>query len=236
MGRAKNTSTFRRSPDGQTTRHLMVANCGPPADNRQALAALFSPWDPAPEVTLAGLEASHCFVSLATAEAAAAAQAALQGATCPSLPGSGPLVLARAEAAAPAVPPEPPLVAVHTAAECGIPGISLHPDFVSAEEEAELLAEADAEQPWQLLAKRRVLHGGTAFDYEVRWGGAHGLPALLAAEPTTFALQHAPLPPAPPADAQRGGSAAAHPRRCTPRGCPHRGTPGHSRHRPADCQ
>jgi len=87
--------------------------------------------------------------------------------------GSGPLALKYAEldddSAAASL--EPPLVAVRSAEGCGIPGLTCHPGFVSAEEEAELLREADAQQHWQCLARRRVLHFGAAFDYEVGHGG-----------------------------------------------------------------
>lgn len=154
----------------------MVANCGPPGANQQALTALFAAWDPAAQVTLPPIDRGHCFVSLATAEAASAAQAALAGTTQPSLPGSGPLLVcfaerkdtaASGEAGEPAAGADPPLVAVRTAEECGIPGLACLPGFVSQDEEAALLQEADAQAHWQSLARRRVLHLGHIFDYEV---------------------------------------------------------------------
>lgn len=58
------------------------------------------------------------------------------------------------------------LPAVLTAAEAGVPGLELLPEFVSAEEEAALLALADG-QPWRVLARRRVQHYGHTFHYEV---------------------------------------------------------------------
>jgi hypothetical protein len=75
---------------------------------------------------------------------------------------------------------------VCTAEECGIPGLTLLHEFISAGEEAALLALVDG-QPWQLLAKRRVQHYGHAFQYEVcggEWraeGGVVLLPAVVEA-------------------------------------------------------
>lgn len=160
---------FRRSLTGVPTRHLAVGNCGPAEANQEALGALFAPYGG----TVTPGRGHMAFVSLLTADAAAAALAALQGSTHASLPGSGPLALKYAEldddSAAASL--EPPLVAVRSAEGCGIPGLTCHPGFVSAEEEAELLREADAQQHWQCLARRRVLHFGAAFDYEVGHGG-----------------------------------------------------------------
>jgi alkylated DNA repair protein alkB family protein 8 len=43
--------------------------------------------------------------------------------------------------------------------DIGIPGLSLYMDFISLEDEQELLTAVDAEQ-WTTLAKRRVQHYG----------------------------------------------------------------------------
>lgn len=51
--------------------------------------------------------------------------------------------------------------------EMGIPGIFLIHDFVSEQEEHELLAAVD-ERPWQGLMKRRVQHYGYEFMYKTR--------------------------------------------------------------------
>ena len=186
---------FRRLKTSQATRHLLVANCDSPGHRLQAITALFAEWDREAIITLPpGPATSHCFVSLADAGAAAAARAALNGTTPAALGGAGPLVVTFAEkkdegrpadaaagAAAQAEAPPPPLPAVRTAAECGIPGLSLLLEFVSPEEEAALLALTDREGHWQLLARRRVLHFGFVFDYEVsREWGAGQLACLLA--------------------------------------------------------
>jgi hypothetical protein len=52
------------------------------------------------------------------------------------------------------------------AASCNIPGLGLIADFVSVEEELQLLAAVQA-GPWDHLAKRRVQHYGFPFDYIV---------------------------------------------------------------------
>ena len=59
-----------------------------------------------------------------------------------------------------------PIPAALTAEACGIPGLSLTPEFVSVEEEKALLDVIDA-QPWVYLSRRRVQHYGRDFNYIV---------------------------------------------------------------------
>jgi hypothetical protein len=69
------------------------------------------------------------------------------------------------------------------AEELGIPGLRLLLDFVSEQEERELLAALER-QPWHSLAKRRVQHYGFKFDYTVRAApadAARGAAACLLA-------------------------------------------------------
>ncbi|KFM24129.1 Alkylated DNA repair protein alkB-like protein 8 [Auxenochlorella protothecoides] len=54
-----------------------------------------------------------------------------------------------------------------SASQAGIPGLDLILEFVSTQEEVELLALVDA-QPWEYLAKRRVQHHGMRFEYATR--------------------------------------------------------------------
>jgi hypothetical protein len=54
-----------------------------------------------------------------------------------------------------------------TAAQAGIPGLQLHLDFITPEQEAALLQQIE-QQPWQQLSKRRVQHYGYCFDYSQR--------------------------------------------------------------------
>lgn len=167
--------TYIRPKGPGPTPHLLVANCGP-APDAAAIETLFSNWDPQPELTLVR-NRGLCFVSLRDASAAAAARQALNGTTQAALPGSGPLAISYAdrrsegrEMGGVEQPAELPLVAARSAAECGIPGLATFADFVCEEEEAALLAEAEAQPHWQVLARRRVLHFGHVFDYEVGAG------------------------------------------------------------------
>lgn len=56
------------------------------------------------------------------------------------------------------------------AADINIPGLHMCLDFVTEEEEANLLNSVENCQ-WSLLAKRSVLHFGYAFEYLVRTSG-----------------------------------------------------------------
>ncbi|KAF6253259.1 hypothetical protein COO60DRAFT_433924 [Scenedesmus sp. NREL 46B-D3] len=54
-----------------------------------------------------------------------------------------------------------------TAEQAGIPGLQLHSEFITPEQETALLQHID-QQPWQQLSKRRVQHYGFCFDYSQR--------------------------------------------------------------------
>lgn len=54
-----------------------------------------------------------------------------------------------------------------TTQEANIPGLLILQDFVSEQEEQQLLSHIDS-QPWQHLAKRRVQHYGFRFEYMQR--------------------------------------------------------------------
>jgi len=58
--------------------------------------------------------------------------------------------------------------ATRDSATLGVPGLTLIEDFVTEEEEREMLKCVDSDERWQRLAKRRVLHYGYAFDYGTR--------------------------------------------------------------------
>jgi alkylated DNA repair protein alkB family protein 8 len=65
---------------------------------------------------------------------------------------------------------QPPLQAppvALTTEQANIPGLLVLHDFVSAAQEAQLLAHIE-QQPWQHLAKRRVQHYGYVFEYSQR--------------------------------------------------------------------
>jgi len=64
--------------------------------------------------------------------------------------------------------PQPHVLAVESAEECNIPGLSLILDFVTVEEESALIAEVD-NRPWDFLARRKVQHYGRPFSYLVSY-------------------------------------------------------------------
>jgi alkylated DNA repair protein alkB family protein 8 len=96
----------------------------------------------------------------------------------------------------------PPLAAHRSPADLAIPGLALLPGFVSAEEEAALLAHLDEDDDtsggdaWQALARRRVRHYGAAFDYATRGvvgaGATTGDEAAATAAATTTTPSSAP--------------------------------------------
>eukprot|EP00882_Tetradesmus_deserticola_P023481 GHRQ01025550.1.p3 GENE.GHRQ01025550.1~~GHRQ01025550.1.p3 ORF type:complete len:113 (+),score=42.56 GHRQ01025550.1:1228-1566(+) len=75
------------------------------------------------------------------------------------------LTLRQRHVCKPQVQQHPPVAL--TAEQAGIPGLQLHPEFVTPEQEAALLQHLE-QQPWQQLAKRRVQHYGYCFDYSQR--------------------------------------------------------------------
>lgn len=62
-------------------------------------------------------------------------------------------------------PSQPPVAC--TTEEAGIPGLFLLHDFITEQEEQQLLACIDS-QPWLQLSKRRVQHYGYRFEYTTR--------------------------------------------------------------------
>ncbi|KAF8063012.1 ALKBH8 [Scenedesmus sp. PABB004] len=162
---------FRRPADpSAVTRHLCVANAG--AGCEAALRAALQPFAAAdcaaPEVRAPSDGRPVLYASFSSPAEAAAARAALGGRPVPWLPGRA-FSIKHAELVAPKPQThvQPLLPVALTAADAGVPGLSLHASFVSAEEEARLLAAVD-EQPWAPLSKRRVQHHGFAFSYADR--------------------------------------------------------------------
>lgn len=197
-GMGRQHGAYKRPQGPGPTPHLLVGNCGPAPDSA-AIQTLFSHWDPHPEVTLVGSR-GLCFVSLRDASSAAAACQALNGTMQAGLPGSGALAISYADRRdenrakrATDQPGEPPLVTARNAAECGIPGLASYADFVSEAEEAALLSEVEAQPHWQALSRRRVLHFGHVFDYEVGAGvgGRQAGLAMPEARPVEFQVHKA---------------------------------------------
>lgn len=72
--------------------------------------------------------------------------------------------------------------AVRNSAALGVPGATLVTDFITREEEEEMLESTAADSRWQRLAKRRVIHYGYAFDYGTRDARAETAPLPTYAE------------------------------------------------------
>ena len=198
------------------TRFLFVANAGPAlGDSPEAVARAFARFG-AVESVLPDARSARCLVTMSTVEAASAAADAAHKRPCDALAGRELWVRHAMDPAA--VPPagsssaRPPserveahlalqerawCPAVTASSALGVPGATLIHDFVTPEEEREMLEAADAETslsaeakraddaedehanenkdedqklagPWTRLAKRRVRHFGFAFDYATR--------------------------------------------------------------------
>ena len=198
------------------TRFLFVANAGPAlGDSPEAVARAFARFG-AVESVLPDARSARCLVTMTTVEAASAAADAAHKRPCDALAGRELWVRHAMDPAE--VPPagsssaRPPserveahlalqerawCPAVTASSALGVPGATLIHDFVTPEEEREMLEAADAETslsaeakraddaeherenedenkdenaagPWTRLAKRRVRHFGFAFDYATR--------------------------------------------------------------------
>ena len=123
---------FSRPQHPHPTRHLFVGNCGPGAGIPEAeVLRIFREYG---EPTLNGGSSSvrHLFVTYPSEASAAAAVAALH---CkPSFDGRL-MTVKFAEAGKLRQEPVAPQQAVRSAEACGVPGLALYPDFVTAAEE-----------------------------------------------------------------------------------------------------
>ena len=179
---------FRVRPSKTPTRFLYVANAGPRVgDTTDAVAETFSRFGEVTSVDVADPTKARCLVTMALRTAAEAAQGALQGRACESL-GGRKLWVQFSDApqwVAPVGGEGEPVdtsdakngdrrqeeswcAAVRESSALGVPGCTLVKDFVTPDEEAEILAVTDRDPRWQRLAKRRVIHYGYAFDYGTR--------------------------------------------------------------------
>lgn len=186
---------YIRPDDGgiAPTPHLLLAG---PADDIRGLTATLQTLsathitDPAPP------HYSHRFASFSTLDAATAAVTALAAsypAVVPKYAGIRPVK------ASSTLPQPDTLPAVLTAEECGIPGLALYPDFISAEEEAALLEEIDP-LPWVTMARRRVQHYGHPFDYAGRTVDRKGTAAELPPHAAALLPRLTALPDVGPLD------------------------------------
>ncbi|CAH2034753.1 unnamed protein product [Thlaspi arvense] len=148
--------------------NLYVANCGPAVGlSHDAIAAVFSAFGEVKGVYAADDSGVRVIVSFADPFSAKSALEALGGRPCPDLDGRT-LHIRYSVLQLPSQTQVSDCVPVSLAdSDLNIPGLFLLPDFVTAEEEQQLLAAVDA-QPWIGLAKRRVQHYGYEFCYGTR--------------------------------------------------------------------
>ncbi|XP_078437736.1 RNA-binding (RRM/RBD/RNP motifs) family protein isoform X2 [Wolffia australiana] len=153
---------------GEESANLYVANCGPAVGVALAeVAAAFGVFGEVAAVHPADGSGSRVVVCFADASSSRAAMAAWGGtAPCPALGGRA-LHLRYSVSRPPSPPPPDALSVALDAEELALPGLLLAKDFITPDEETELLAEVDA-RPWRRLAKRRVQHYGHVFMYETR--------------------------------------------------------------------
>ncbi|KAG9452913.1 hypothetical protein H6P81_005817 [Aristolochia fimbriata] len=161
----------RPSPDRKDpTPDLFVANCGPAVGlSLDEIASVFASFGTVVHVRPADDTGARVIVSYLDTASAEDALTALNGFPCPNLRNR---VLhinySLCQSLSSKVHQINDSVSVSLdASELGIPGLHLMRDFVSPEEEQELLVSVDA-RPWRKLAKRRVQHFGYEFLYQTR--------------------------------------------------------------------
>ncbi|KAJ4837267.1 Alkylated DNA repair protein alkB 8 [Turnera subulata] len=154
---------------GEASPNLYVANCGPAVGiSHEAVAAAFGEFGEVRGVFAADESGARVIVSYAEVGSAQAALESLNGRPCPSLGGRS--LHIRYSVIRPHTLEDQANDSIPVslaASELNIPGLYLLHDFVTLEEEQELIAAVD-ERPWKNLSKRRVQHYGYEFCYETR--------------------------------------------------------------------
>ncbi|KAJ0233123.1 Alkylated DNA repair protein ALKBH8 [Hirschfeldia incana] len=146
--------------------NLYVANCGPAVGlSHDAIVAAFSAFGEVKGVYAADESGVRVVVAFADPFSAKSALEALSGRPCTDLDGRT-LHIRYSVLQLPSQVNECVPVSL-SSSDLNIPGLFLLPDFVTAEEEQQLLAAVDT-QPWIGLAKRRVQHYGYEFCYGTR--------------------------------------------------------------------
>jgi alkylated DNA repair protein alkB family protein 8 len=162
-----------RGASPSPTRHLCLSGVGegqsiPPQNIRLALA----PFGKVVNVFLPE-KCSFCFASFGSSEDATKALSALSGKPCPELGGRKILVRFASmegegdEKCAPPLrgpPPRKPLEAT-LSVPSDVLGLSLLPDFVTPEEEEEVILKLDSLGGWDSMIARAVKHFGHTFSY-----------------------------------------------------------------------
>ncbi|XP_016477646.1 alkylated DNA repair protein ALKBH8 homolog [Nicotiana tabacum] len=159
---------FKR-PGGtsESSSNLYVANCGPAVGlTFDTIEAVFGAYGPVKGVYLADESGTRVIVSYHEEKSAESALKTLNRRACPELGGRS-LHIQYSVHSVCQVAVDDSIPVSMAASELDIPGLYLIHDFISAEEEKELLAAVDT-TPWQKLAKRRVQHYGYEFQYSTR--------------------------------------------------------------------
>lgn len=150
------------------TCHLFVANLGPAVGVSVSEArTIFATFGTVTDIQEAGECGNRLYISFADSASAQEARVALHERPCLAA-GDRVLTIQYAELKAVGLKrgPPPPKVCI-SGEQVEIPGLIYVPDFVSEEEERELLAAVDGGN-WHRLAKRRVQHYGYEFKYQSR--------------------------------------------------------------------
>ncbi|KAL4592973.1 hypothetical protein LXL04_005982 [Taraxacum kok-saghyz] len=160
--------TRPKSEHEELSSNLYVANCGPAVGlTLESITSAFSKYGTVKGVYPADESGCRVIVSYHDENSAQSALKALDRCPCPDLGGRSLHIRYSVQR------PQLQVVAsdsVHVcleASELNIPGIYLIHDFVSPQEEEQLLAAVDV-RPWHSLAKRRVQHYGYEFRYDIR--------------------------------------------------------------------
>ena len=158
------------------TRFLFVNGVGPCVGiSTEAVRESFGEYGDVDRVDVFDLSMARCVVTMRRVEDAIAAQAATHETCRPDLGDRRLWVRFSSDPDSTDGEPESAVkqeetwcAATRDSATLGVPGVTLIENFVTEEEEREMLACVDSDERWQRLAKRRVLHYGYAFDYGTR--------------------------------------------------------------------
>ncbi|CAI0410308.1 unnamed protein product [Linum tenue] len=161
--------TRPKAGDAQSSSsNLFVANCGPAVGlSYEAIASAFAAFGDVEGVYAADDSGTRVIVSYGQVDSAQAALAALNGKPCPELGGRSLHIRNSVLQPIGKSPVDHAIPVSRLASEVNIPGLYLLHDFVTVEEEQELLAAVDS-RPWNNLSKRRVQHYGYEFCYDIR--------------------------------------------------------------------
>ncbi|CAN0880218.1 Alkylated DNA repair protein ALKBH8 homolog [Linum grandiflorum] len=160
--------TRPKGGDAQSSPNLYVANCGPAVGlSYDTIASVFSAYGEVAGVYAADESGTRVIVSYGEVDSAQAALQALHGRPCPELGGRSLHIRASVLHPSGKNQVSQTIPVSYLASEVNIPGLYLLHDFVSVEEEQELLAAVDG-RPWNNLSKRRVQHYGYEFCYDTR--------------------------------------------------------------------